>query len=88
MGYNTIEELKSVFSKALELISDRDTRYGDRWKDQPVEEILIKAGMKVDGIRYQFRNHLLGNKERLLEDIRDGINYLAFLHRRIENEED
>jgi len=87
MRYNTKAELESVYSKALDLITDRDTCYGDRWKVQPMEEILIKAGMKVDGIRYQFSNGLLGNREKLLEDIRDSMNYLAFLHRRIELED-
>ena len=87
MVYNTSEELGGVFSKALRLIGERDNCYADRWKSQPIEEILIKAGMKVDGIRYQFSNNLLDNREKLLEDIRDGINYLAFLHRRMELED-
>ncbi len=81
----TAKELGSnVFPKALELIDSREDCYSDRWKREPTRDLIGNASRKIAGLEYQIRKGLVTNKDKYMEDILDGINYLAFAYRIIQ----
>ncbi len=78
----TVEEARAVFRECLDIISDRESKYGQQWREEDIEELFGNVSRKFKGVEYQFKN----NGRVDLEFPLDLINYTIFLYLRLKSE--
>ena len=83
-GYSTIKEIRQVFNKCLDIVADKDPRYGSMWKKESMDELLGNISRKFKGLEHQFKE----NGEVDMEFPLDLINYTAFFYMRLLSEDE
>jgi len=78
----TVERVRDLFEECLEIIGDRDPKYGSQWKKESMEELLGNVSRKYSGLKWQFEEK--GKVD--LEFPKDLINYTAFFLLRLVDE--
>jgi len=68
-----------VFKKCLDLIADREERYGAHWKTETVNSQNQNIDRKYRSFAYSVKN----GKKIIDEDLLDIINYCAFRYIRL-----
>ena len=78
------QEVGKVFKECLELIEEREEKYGLRWKDEAIGYQWGNIFRKAEGIRYQYeRGDFACTDPHDREQLLDLINYTAFVVRRL-----
>jgi len=83
MERSTIIEVKDVFEECLQLIQDRDPKYGSMWRTEDLGELFGNVSRKFKGLEHQFKTRDLGPVD--MEFPLDLINYTAFFLLRLRN---
>ena len=83
MERSSVVEVGEVFRECLDLITDRDPKYGSMWSTEDLGELFGNVSRKFRGLEHQWKT----NGSIDMEFPLDLINYTAFFLLRLRNED-
>lgn len=75
---STREDIAPIFEKALAIVDDRETLYGDLWKKSGKEVTIPEVFRKANYIKAQYEKGRYAGNEKFKEDLLDIMNWAAF----------
>lgn len=86
-----ISEHERVLARAIDIVDSHDREHGELWREADATELGAMARHKANRVNYAARRYQdskgkdMVAKERIVESALDGINYLVFIIRHVED---